>query len=88
MAFAFTISGTTYFGNKRVVYGNYVSSAGGTGGNITTGLTNCEIMFLQGKGTAVDVAEPVVNETLPLAGGVVTIVTTADKSGTFMAMGY
>lgn len=88
MAFAFTITGQTVFGNKRIITGSYVSSSGGTGGDINTGLTNCEACFLQGIGSAVDVAEPVINETFPVAGGAITIVTTADKSGTFMALGY
>lgn len=88
MAFTYEITGQTYFGNKKIVFGNYVSTATTTGGDIKTGLSNCEAMFLQGKGTAVDAASPVVNETLPVAGGVVTIVTTAAKSGSFMAVGY
>lgn len=88
MAFTFAITGTSYFGNKKVVYGTYVSADGSTGGDINTGLTNCDNIILQGKGSAVDVAEPVVNETLPKAGGAITIVTTADKSGYFTAFGY
>lgn len=87
MAFTYTITGQTVFGNKRIITGTYASASGSTGGDIVTGLNNCEHMNLQGTGSAVDVAEPVINETFPVAGGTVTIVTTADKSGTFIAYG-
>ncbi|MBW6469614.1 MAG: hypothetical protein K0A90_00150 [Methanosarcinaceae archaeon] len=88
MAFTYTITGQTYFGDKKIVTGTYTSSAGGTGGDILTGLTNCTGCILQGTGSAVDLNEPVINETFPVAGGAITIVTTADKSGVFVAMGY
>lgn len=88
MAFASAVVEETVFGNKRVVIGTFASSSSGTGGDITTGLTNCDAFFLQPKGSAVTANESVVNETFPLAGGVVTIVTDADLTGTFMAIGY
>ena len=88
MAFTYVIDEITVFGNKKCILGSYASESGSTGGDIDTGLTNCTDMFLQGVGAAVDVAEPNINETFPVAGGVMTIVTTADKVGRFMALGY
>ena len=88
MAFAYAITGQTIFGNKRIVYGTFTNGGAGTGGDIATGLTSCEAIFLQLKGAAVDANAPVVNETLPVVGGAITIVTTADADGTFMAFGY
>lgn len=39
MAFANTISGTTVFGNMRVVWGTFTNGATDEGGDITTGLS-------------------------------------------------
>jgi len=88
MAFSYSITDTTVFGNKKIVYGTFTNAASSTGGDIVTGLTNCDALFLQSKGTAVIANAPVVNETFPVAGGSITIVTTANESGTFMAYGY
>lgn len=88
MAFAYTITRTTVFGDRKIVYGTYASSASGTGGDIVTGLTLCEQLQLTQTGSAVTANAPVVNETLPVAGGTVTIVTDADATGQFIAIGY
>ena len=74
-------------GNKRISRGTFASSGSGTGGDITTGLHSCEFIILQQKGSAVVADAPVVNEDLPLNGGVVTIVTTADAVGYWRAEG-
>jgi hypothetical protein len=88
MAFAFTITSQTYFGNKKVIKGTFANTAGSTGGDINTGLTNCESIVLQHTGAAVVASAPVANETFPVAGGAVTIVTVADTAGLFEAHGY
>lgn len=88
MAFTTTITNQTVFGNKRVVMGTFVSDGGSTGGDIATGLQKVDNIILQHTGAAVVASAPVVNETLPLSGGNVTIVTVANTSGTFIAYGY
>jgi hypothetical protein len=88
MAFTYTILGRTVFGNKRIVYGTYASSSSSTGGDILTGLRVLEAITITQKGSAVTTGAPVVNETLPLAGGAATIVTDADGTGSFIAIGY
>ena len=91
MAFAYTIETATnqseVFGAKKVIWGTYTSSGGGTGGDILTGLNRCDFISLQSKGSAVIADAPVVNETLPLAGGSVTIITAADEVGSWFALG-
>lgn len=88
MAFTHTTDNKTVFGNKRIVTGVYTSADGSTGGDIVTGLNTVEHVFLQPKGTSVATNQSVVNETLPLASGTVTIVTDANQVGSFMAIGY
>ena len=88
MAFTFTIQGQSVFGNKRVVFGTFASSGGSTGGDIGTGLSVLETLQLTHTGAAAPANAPAINETFPLNGGVATIVTIADTSGTFLAIGY
>ena len=88
MAFTSAISTKTVFGNKRVHYGTFTTSSTDTGGDIDTGLRSCEAIFLQQMAAAVTADAPVVNETLPVAGSAVTIVTTASADGYWMAIGY
>lgn len=88
MAFTFNITDTTYWGNKKVIIGTFANTAGSTGGDILTGLTNCEGIQLQHTGAAVVASAPVANETFPVAAGAVTIVTVADTAGQFIAWGY
>ncbi len=88
MAFAFTITEQSFEGNKKIVRGTFANTGGSTGGDINTGLTNCTDMDLQHTGSAVVASAPVVNETFPVAGGAMTIVTVADTSGRFEAKGY
>ena len=86
MAFTHTKE-QTVFGNKRIVQGVYTNTGGSTGGDIATGLNQVQAMFLQPKGSAVSANQPVVNETVPLASGSVTIVTSANEVGSFLAIG-
>jgi len=86
-SFTDTILKRTVFGDKKVILGKFVNAGGSTGGDIATGLTVVDQVILQHVGSAVVASAPVVNETLPLSSGDVTIVTVANTSGTFMAIG-
>lgn len=88
MAFTSAITDQGVMGNKKFSMGTYTSASSSTGGDIDTGLIKCESMFLQPGGSAVKASAPVVNETLPVAGSAVTIVTVADEVGTWIAYGY
>ena len=70
----------------RVVVGKYVNSGGSTGGNIPTGLAMVYAMNLQPMGSSVLSAYPVVNQTLP-ASGSITVITAANQTGYWMAIG-
>lgn len=87
MAFTSTILSRTVFGNKVVSYGTYTSTGGSTGGNIDTGINVVEMMLLTPKGTSVGTNESVVNETYPVAGSAVTIVTDSNQAGYWFAIG-
>lgn len=78
---------STVVGDKRWVYGTYTSDSGSTGGNIDTGLGICEFMRLQSGGSGVKTNNPVVNETMPVAGSAVTIVTDSNEVGQWEAYG-
>lgn len=88
MTMSSAITSKTVFGNKRIHFGTFTNGASDTGGDIDTGLRSCEEIFLQVTGTAVAADACAVNETLPVAGSAVTIVTTANADGRFMAIGY
>ena len=89
MAFAYTIGDqANYGGNGKIISGTYTSDGGSTGGEIKTGLERVQFIFLQPSSTAVVANQPAVNETMPLEKGDVTIVTTANETGTWAAMGY
>lgn len=88
MAFSSSISeANRVFGSKSVTWGTFVNTAGSTGGDIDTGLKSCEFIYLQYSGTAVVTEAPVVNETLPITGNAITIVTTANADGYWFAIG-
>ncbi|MCG7853278.1 MAG: hypothetical protein MIO92_12220 [Methanosarcinaceae archaeon] len=87
MAFSSAVTFKTIFGNKRVHRGTFDCSSA-TGGDIDTGLRLCEGIDLTLMGSAVATNAPAVNETLPVAGSAVTIVTDAGQKGYWMAMGY
>jgi hypothetical protein len=93
MAFTATVIERTVFGDKRVVLGKYVNTGGSTGGDITTGLNAIQTLIIQPYGSAV-VSQPVINETVPTAdvpmtdAAGLTVVTNANESGTFIAIGW
>lgn len=86
MAFSSTIIKKTVFGDKKIVYGTWDSDSV-TGGDIATGLARVDLCILTPTGSAVDTGEAAVNETLPLAGGNVTIITDSGATGQFLAIG-
>ncbi len=89
MAFTSSITDRTVWGNKMVTYGTYTNSVGsGTGGDINTGLTTCELLVIIPSYSAVAGNAPVVNETFPVAGSAVTIVTDAVMNGYWIAFGW
>ena len=87
MAFSSAVTFKTIFGNKRVHRGTFNCSSV-AGGDINTGLRLCEGIDLTCMGSAVAGNAPAVNETLPVAGSAVTIVTDSGQKGYWMAMGY
>lgn len=86
MAFSSTIEGRTTIGNKRVTYGSF-DAASVTTGDIDTGLVICESLMLTHKGSAVETNVGTVDETLPVAGDAVTIVTNDSDTGYWLAIG-
>lgn len=88
MAFTTTITSKTVFGNKRRHCGTFLSASSSAGGDINTGLRICEHINLTHVSSAVVASAPVVNETLPVAGSAVTIVTVANTGGYWEATGY
>jgi len=87
MAFSYTIENEQILeGNMKIVYGTWNADSV-TGGDIVTGLSRVDVCVLGHTGSAVEATAAVVNETLPLASGSVTIVTTSGDTGTFIAIG-
>lgn len=87
MAFTSTITDRSKMATKNVTWGTFTNDGGSTGGDVNTGLTVCDGLYLIKNGDAVDASQYAVNETLPVAGSAVTIVTTADVSGYWWAFG-
>ena len=87
MAWDTAISGRTRAGSKRIHWGTW-DATGVTGGNIDTGLNVCESIMLTHKGSAVEGAVAVVNETLPIDGSAITIVSSNGDAGYWMAIGH
>lgn len=89
MAFTTTeISRVPGTGAKEIVNGTFTNTGGSTGGEVKTGLNRVESFQIQHTGAAVVISAPVVNETIPLESGDVTIVTLADADGIWEARGY
>jgi hypothetical protein len=86
MAFAYTKTGYISLGNKNATYGTFTNSSS-TGGDIYTGLQKVELMFICPTGAAVTADAASVNETLPCSDPV-TIVTTNNAAGNWMAIGF
>jgi hypothetical protein len=91
MAITQTTKIDTVWGNYAVRGGTYVISGGATGGDIDTGLDKVVLMFLTAMGGAIVADAPTVNETFQTStkdGSAITIITTADTSGEWLAIGY
>lgn len=70
-----------------IIVGTFANSSS-AGGDVVTGLSRIEFFKIQPTGAAVNTNAAVVNETLPLAGGTVTVVTDNDsETYGFVAMG-
>lgn len=88
MAFASAVVGHPLpLGDLYLVRGTFTNTAGSTGGDVATGLSVVEEFLIQESDNAVIASKSAVNETLPLDGGDVTIVTVADVDGRWIALG-
>ena len=85
MALASSVTGSTVFGDLRVTYGTFTNDT--TGGDISTGLTSVFAMSVTAKGSSIVADAPPINETVPLAGGDVTVITTTSTTGYWVAYG-
>lgn len=85
MALASSVTGSTVFGDLRVVFGTYTNDT--TSGDIKTGLTTVLTMSITASGSAIVADAPTINETFPLAGGDVTVINTSSKTGYWIAYG-
>lgn len=87
MAFEYTIENAqTLQGNTRIVYGTWNLDSVTTG-ELPTGLGRVDSIVISHTGTAIEERAAVVNETLPLSSGTVTLVGTSGDKGTFIAIG-
>ena len=87
MAFAYTITRDTVMGNMRIKWGTFTNTADEEGGDIKTGFTRTHWLIPFHSGSAAVASAPVADETFPLSGGDVTIVTTANADGYWVACG-
>ena len=87
MTFASSVIKQTVWGNKRVHQGTFTNAGGDTGGNIDTKLNLCEFIVLQVNSAAVVANAPVTNETFPIVGSAITIITGDNEDGTWLAFG-
>jgi len=87
VAFSYNVLRRTIIGNMRLVLGTYTNGSSDTGGNIDTGLRIVEFFAVQPTGSAVASNASVVNESFPVSGGVITIVTDSGQDGVWIAIG-
>jgi len=87
MSITATLVGRSILGDKALTYGTYTDSGTGTEDDIDTKLHRCEMIILQPYGTSAATDAPAVNETLPVAGSAVTVITKASQSGIWIAIG-
>lgn len=84
MAFSYTVTSNTVFGNKRIVFGSFTNGVSDTGGEVATGLKTVDFFIPIGSSLPLTAQ---INETFPLSSGNVTIVTDPDLDGYWMAIG-
>jgi len=87
MSITSTFVGRSVLGDKALTYGTYADSGAGTEDNIDTKLHRCEMIILQPYGSSAATDAPAVNETLPVDGSAVTVITKASQSGIWIAIG-
>lgn len=87
MSIADTFVGRSVLGDKCLTYGTYTDSGAGTEDDINTKLHRCEMIILQPYGSAAATDAPAVNETLPVDGSAVTVITKASQAGIWIAIG-
>lgn len=87
MSITSTFVGRSVLGDKALTYGTYTDSGTGTEDNIDTKLHRCEMIILQPYGSSAATDAPAVNETLPVDGSAVTVITKASQSGIWIAIG-
>lgn len=88
MAFTSTVTREgELMGRLKTVFGTFANNGGSTGGEVVTNLKRVLFFSAQHTGAAVVVSAPVANETFPLDQSDVTLVTVADTSGIWSAIG-
>ena len=87
MAFTSAITKRAVMGSYKVAWGTFTSAGGSTGGNIDTGLTLVHSIQLTTSGASAVADSTSVNETLPADGSAITIVSTANATGYWFAVG-
>lgn len=90
MAFSYVIKDTIQTIGAKIIVGTYANSGGSTGGDITLPVVRLLALNLQPLAASISANQPVVNETLPMQGKFnvsPTIVTSANESGVFTAIG-
>lgn len=85
MALVSSVTGQTVVGDLRMTYGTFTNDT--TGGDIDTGLTEVFTMQVTAAGSSIVADAPTINETFPVAGSAVTIITTSSKVGYWTAWG-
>ena len=80
MAFTVTVNKGTYSVGKNLKMGTYASDGGSTGGAIKTGLKT--ILYFNAS-----VATSTPSTVTVISGGTATITTTANQTGTWIAIG-
>lgn len=86
MAFTYTINDNICHGINFSEYtGTYTNDGGSTGGKITLPVSQITSFCLQPKASSVSANQPVYNNTLPSAVPEITIVTSANEVGYWIA---
>jgi len=87
MAFTSVVTHKSVAGDVCITYGTYASTDGATGGNINTNTDRCLFIKLQPLGESAQLLSPSIDETVPCDGKAVTVVTNANESGIWIAIG-
>ncbi|MFA5307811.1 MAG: hypothetical protein WC365_10240 [Candidatus Babeliales bacterium] len=87
MAFTSVITHKSVAGNVAITYGTYVSTDDDTGGDINTNTDVCHFIKLQPTGASTQLLATSADETFPCDGKAVTVVTNANESGNWFAIG-